>query len=198
MRTKNEELHAQRRTEILEAASQCFIEKGIHQANMQQICEAASLSPGQLYRFFESKDAIILALAEQERKAVAGLIGYIREHETNIAKALRTIMPDLIPEITDSAYARITIEFVGEASRNEEVAEIFMKIENELVTCLEDAIKASQQAGRVKKSVDPSAATFALLSLFDGISGRSAFETIKSKKKLTKTVQEWIKALLCD
>ena len=198
MRKKNKELHAQRREEILEAASQCFIEKGIHKANMQEICRVASLSPGQLYRFFKSKDAIILALAEQERQAVAGLIEYIRNNEANVASALRTIVSDLIPEITDSTYARMSIEFVGEAGRNEEVANLFIKIEKDLRMCLEEAIKTSQKTGSVKKSVDPPSATTVILSLFDGLSVRSSFETIKNKKKLTKTVQELIRALLCD
>lgn len=198
MRKKNKELHAQRREEILEAASQCFIEKGIHKANMQEICRAASLSPGQLYRFFKSKDAIILALAEQERQAVAGLIEYIRNNEANVAGALHTIVSDLIPEITDSTYARMSIEFVGEAGRNEDVANLFVKIEKDLRMCLEQAIKTSQKAGSVKKSVDPPSATTAILSLFDGLSVRSSFETIKNRKKLTKTVQELIRALLCD
>ena len=48
-----------RRNEILEAAQRCFVRSGFHHASMQDICAEAGMSPGKLYRYFPSKEAII-------------------------------------------------------------------------------------------------------------------------------------------
>ncbi len=49
----------QRRVQILDAARACFASAGFHGASMHQICAEARMSPGALYRYFPSKDAII-------------------------------------------------------------------------------------------------------------------------------------------
>src|SRR3989304_6177982 len=46
-----------RRSQILDAAWTCFARKGYHQATMQDICQESGLSPGAIYRYFESKEA---------------------------------------------------------------------------------------------------------------------------------------------
>ena len=51
------------RQRILEAAMRCFCENGFHSASMQQICAAANMSPGGVYRYFASKDAIMCTSA---------------------------------------------------------------------------------------------------------------------------------------
>jgi len=56
---------AARRRQILEAATACFAERGIHATTMQDICQRAGLSPGAVYCWFAGKEAIIEAVADQ-------------------------------------------------------------------------------------------------------------------------------------
>jgi AcrR family transcriptional regulator len=58
-----------RREEILEAAAACFREKGLRGASISHICARLKISPGHLYYYFRSKDAIIEALLDQMRHA---------------------------------------------------------------------------------------------------------------------------------
>lgn len=51
---------------ILDAAEQCFIKFGFHAASMANIAEAAGMSPGLIYRYFDSKAAIIRAIIERQ------------------------------------------------------------------------------------------------------------------------------------
>lgn len=51
---------------ILDAAEQCFIKFGFHAASMSTIAEAAGMSPGLIYRYFDSKSAIIKAIIERQ------------------------------------------------------------------------------------------------------------------------------------
>src|SRR6187401_3335842 len=60
-----------RRSDILAAAQRCFVRSGFHGASMQDICAQAGMSPGNLYRYFPSKEALIAGIAERERAEVA-------------------------------------------------------------------------------------------------------------------------------
>lgn len=51
---------------ILCAAQKCFIEHGFHAAGMALIAETAEMSPGLIYRYFDNKNAIILAIVERQ------------------------------------------------------------------------------------------------------------------------------------
>lgn len=63
---KAHEEHAEaQRQRILAAAERCFIEHGFHAASMSVISSAASMSPGLIYRYFESKSAIVLAIIQR-------------------------------------------------------------------------------------------------------------------------------------
>jgi AcrR family transcriptional regulator len=52
----------ERRTQILEAALDCFASKGFHAATMDDLVRASGLSKGSLYWHFESKQDVFLAL----------------------------------------------------------------------------------------------------------------------------------------
>ena len=54
------------RERILDAAQKCFIEHGFHGAGMALIAETAGVSAGLIYRYFDSKHAIVLAIIARE------------------------------------------------------------------------------------------------------------------------------------
>ena len=54
------------RERILNAALKCFVESGFHAASMASIAEAAQMSAGLMYRYFENKNAIMLAIIERQ------------------------------------------------------------------------------------------------------------------------------------
>ncbi|MBC6464028.1 TetR/AcrR family transcriptional regulator [Actinomadura alba] len=51
-----------RRQQILEAARICFIRKGVHETSMQDVFAESGLSAGAVYRYFKSKNDIIVAI----------------------------------------------------------------------------------------------------------------------------------------
>src|SRR5436305_15216848 len=71
MRRVNVQQQSDRRAEILAAAQRCFVRAGFHGASMQDICAEAGMSPGNLYRYFPSKEALMAGIAERDRAEVA-------------------------------------------------------------------------------------------------------------------------------
>jgi len=62
---------AARRTQILDAAATVFAEKGFHRATTREIADAADVSEGTIYNYFDSKEdllvGIVTRLSEQQR-----------------------------------------------------------------------------------------------------------------------------------
>ena len=59
---------AERRNRILDAAERCFARTGFHRATMQDVAAECGMSPGNLYRYFASKDEIVAGMAERDRE----------------------------------------------------------------------------------------------------------------------------------
>jgi TetR/AcrR family transcriptional regulator, repressor for uid operon len=57
-----------RRNRILDAAERCFARTGFHKATMQDVAAECGMSPGNLYRYFASKDDIVAGMAERDRE----------------------------------------------------------------------------------------------------------------------------------
>src|SRR5260370_23132410 len=71
MRRADVQRQSDRRLEILDAAQRCFARSGFHGASMQEICAEAEMSPGNLYRYFPSKEALIAGICERNRAEAA-------------------------------------------------------------------------------------------------------------------------------
>jgi len=52
-----------RRQQILAASKQLFADRGFHQTTMEEIANAAELSPGTIYLYFKSKDELFAELS---------------------------------------------------------------------------------------------------------------------------------------
>ncbi len=54
------------RVRILDAAQRCFIARGFHAAAVSEIASEAGISQGLMYRYFDNKRAMILALIQRQ------------------------------------------------------------------------------------------------------------------------------------
>lgn len=59
-----------KRSAILDAALRSFAERGVHAVAVPEIAETAGVATGTIYRYFESKEALINALYRREKTAV--------------------------------------------------------------------------------------------------------------------------------
>jgi AcrR family transcriptional regulator len=57
--------------DILDAARECFLEEGYSGATVERIARGAGLSKGAVYLYFESKEAMLLALIRRSVRTVA-------------------------------------------------------------------------------------------------------------------------------
>ena len=108
------------RERILDAAKQCFIGRGFHAASMAAIAETAGMSQGLIYRYFPSKDAIILAIMERQlvdsRAAIHALHG-----AANFEAAVLKVFTDWCSANPRVMNAALFLEISADAARNPEL-----------------------------------------------------------------------------
>lgn len=111
----------QQRERILNAAQQCFIDYGFHAAGMARIAQTAGMSPGLIYRYFESKNAIVLAIIErqlQEKRADISALGEEVDLRPRVAQLFDS-WRERDPAVMNAA---LFLEMSSEASRNPDIA----------------------------------------------------------------------------
>ncbi|VAW17178.1 hypothetical protein MNBD_ALPHA11-2105 [hydrothermal vent metagenome] len=194
-RTRDQNLHKRRKTQIIRAAASCFAKKGIHQTNMQEICEAANISAGALYRYFASKDAIILAMAESEKNANEHLITHL-DNSVDVVEGLCQALPSIVAILSNREYGRLAIEISAEASRNSAMAKLFQSNDAQLQTAMIRALKAGQKQGTVNKDLNVKGAVYVILAMFDGITLRSTSLASPPKRKTVKSFIQFVRLFL--
>jgi AcrR family transcriptional regulator len=110
-----------RRNQVLEAAALCFARSGFHGASMSQISKQAGMSAGHIYNYFDSKDAIIMAIVERESEYVAGLLSDLATRDD----PLQALIDDArrhVDETLDPQPWHVPLEMYAEASRNPAIA----------------------------------------------------------------------------
>lgn len=115
--------HAQaQRERILGAAQRCFVERGFHAASMANISEEAEMSPGLIYRYFENKNAIILAIIarqlEEKRADITAL-----KSESDLAQRIEHLFHCWCSADPNVMSAPLFLEMTAEASRDPQIAE---------------------------------------------------------------------------
>jgi AcrR family transcriptional regulator len=160
------------RRRILDAAAQCFTRLGFHGASMQEICAAAEMSPGALYRYFPSKEAIIIAIVEEERAARASLLSHLETAPSFVAGLVAMGQAHFSGEVP-MVCAELGPEISAEAARNPILKAKFDEVEAEM----DDAFRAAIEAGKARGEIDPAIETdLALLMINiigDGVMLRS-------------------------
>ena len=113
-----------RRQQILDAACDCVRQAGFHGASMAEIAKAAGLSVGQIYRYFENKEAIIAAIVAQDLAEMREKFAEMESRPGDLVDAMTEHMPEAVDKCFDLGRAALTLEVLAEASRNPKVAAI--------------------------------------------------------------------------
>jgi len=164
-----------RREHILDAAEQCFAQSGFHRTTMHDICKLAGVSPGALYVYFDSKEALIEGLTERDRHEFAERFAVVTDAPDFLA-ALRDLADFYLhPERT--LKARLGIEIGLEATRNPRVGEIYARFDCEVKENFERLFRRLQAEGRIAPAMDIPTLADAVLIVADGLFWRHAMRS---------------------
>lgn len=184
-----------RRTQILNAAERSFVRAGFHRTTMQDVAAEAGMSPGNLYRYFPSKDALVAGLCERDRGQLGSEFAEVRNSGAEFMAAFKELGRR---HFEDAALgkAKLCLEIWAEATRNPAIAALQTDFDHGLGEQFVAAFEAAKEAGAVAASVDSRAVASIISKLGDGLFVRRAVATDFDAEREVAEVFDVICALL--
>jgi AcrR family transcriptional regulator len=161
-----------RRQQIVDAAWACFARKGYHQTTMQDICQESGLSPGAIYRYFASKEAILKAINHLSQEMGRALVEEARSLASGPLDTLQVIGQTMLSYFDDpmsETTTRVNIEIWPEIIRSDELRG---NLRTEITfwrTVVSQLLGEAKAQGDLREEVDPESLAVVLISTWEGI-----------------------------
>lgn len=166
-----------RHREILAAGFHCFARAGLRGTTMQDIADEADLSAGALYRYFESKEALVRALAADSASRRAEAFG--RLAQGGGADALANLVFQMMGALqTDEAETsvRLDVRLWAEMLDRPEDRELILGAFASVAKPVAAYVRAERKAGRIRREAEPDAVGRLVVSLLTGLELQRAYE----------------------
>jgi len=171
------ETAAARRRQVLDAATACFAERGIHATTMQDICQRAGLSPGAVYCWFTGKEAIIEAVADERHARERDML-----HAAATARdpraAFRSFFDayfDWLADPAEQQRRRVSIQMWADALVNDRLRPS-VQAGTDQQAIARDFIAAAQAAGDLPADVPADGLIRVMLAIIQGFILQQAWE----------------------
>jgi AcrR family transcriptional regulator len=175
MRKVDPEKHEARKRQILDAAVICFARSGFHKTSTAEICAQAGMSPGNLFHYFKSKNAIIEAIVEQDRTETKDFYEKASQAENQFEELLK-LMEKGLATVAKPVCRKIGIEIFAEAMRNPAIGQLVARNDAEATAALIGLLKTAAARGEVDPSLDMNRLATWIAAMVDGALGRAALD----------------------
>jgi AcrR family transcriptional regulator len=156
----------EKRQEILEGAVRCFIRDGFRGASISTICAEAQISPGHLYHYFPSKEAIIEAMAATHMESIRARFSQLADKKDAIAVITAELQRSRKGAI--SGEQALILDLMAEAGRNPAIAKIVHSHTRAIRGLLAETLRNGQATGGIDPNLDVELAAVLLINLMDG------------------------------
>ena len=158
--------HEQKRKQILEAAARCFVRDGFRGASTSDICAEAKISPGHLYHYFESKEAIVGAMMDVGLAQAIPIFAAMSKGPDVVTAFLGEIEGGIVGR--DRSQKAFIFDMLSESARNPRIGDILRERHQEVRLLVADLVRQGQERGQVDPDLDPDLAASILIATLDG------------------------------
>lgn len=158
---------AARRQQILDAAVRCFVRNGFHQTSMQDVIKEADLSVGAFYRYFKSKNELIMAITSTKIGEITGILDHLLTLDPvpPIPVFLDEVINQVETTLTADRTVVIAVQVWGEATHDEEVAAVVRDVYGHIRARMVRLAERAKAGGHLPADAD----TFGVGSVIFGI-----------------------------
>ena len=134
-----------RHHQILRAAMSCFARRGFHQTTMNDISAEAQISVGLIYRYFDSKEAVISFMAAEHMQDLGQMLESAKA-APSLFEALEIVFTCHCEEQPEHVHASFVMDLFAEAGRNEHVRTLVRQVNEFFGDSVTTLIAASGEA----------------------------------------------------
>ena len=184
------------RERILAAAQSCFVESGFYAASMATIADTAGMSQGLIYRYFENKNAIILAIIEQQLTDTRRRIRELHSAE-HLSQRIVEYFDEKEDAKENTMNTALYLEITAHAMRDSQIAEALHRYDATVCSELGDWLSRSRQEGGcgLPVVVAPARALM-LLCLIEGLKLRGPRGPGLDRRMLRETLDALLDSLV--
>jgi len=190
------ELAQTRRAQVINAASDCFRRKGYHGAGMAEISKTAGMSPGHIYNYFDSKEAIIEAIIERDKEEIFSVFnGFMLQQgpllDVMLAGAEQGVLRHLELE-----RAALELEMMSEAARNDKVASLLQESDQQARILMKQLMRREGSLIQHLPDTELEGRINVMFALFGGLTQRRVTNPELDQAALLAAMRLAIKTLL--
>lgn len=180
---------------ILSASRTCFVRSGFRGASMHDICREADMSPGALYRYFPSKEAIIEAIAENDRQGDMAALAQINGG-ANLVDSFVTGMMSHLSSAHVRDFAPLFTEIRAESMRNETVKNCCERNKSEFSSFFKAFLDQAKAEGHIDPIAENTAVSAMFMAIGEGMIMGSLFDEGVEPKNIEAMLRAITNALL--
>ncbi len=187
-----------RRSQVLDAAAECFRRSGFHGASMSEISKRAGMSAGHIYNYFNSKEEIIFGIVERNVSDILELMSDLAAPGKDVLDAMLDHTAESIDTNTDLSHVSLMIEVSAESARNPAVASKLQAADAQLSQRLNDLLMSSDRALAYRNDPAREGRLNMLIAMFEGIRQRALHNPALDKAALLIPLRKAIVAVLTE
>jgi len=144
-----------RREQIIDAAMRVFSQKGFTRATNKDIAREAGITPGLIYHYFESKEAVLKAIIEG--RSPLKLIGSLPPQVLNLPPEvfLRFMVLQVLGIVEGEQFVHLLRVLLPEVIHNPNIAAFGASVIQRILGFLASFFESKMQAGELRQA-DPS------------------------------------------
>lgn len=188
----------ERKKQILTAAVEVFAERGFHRTRVSDIAKRAGVAYGLIYHYFESKDAVLNAVFENNWAVFLKVLGDLRGDTDKTALERLGAVAELLLDALEVAPAimQVVIQEVSRSDRFVEAEKLDAFREGfDLVRAI---IADGQAAGQIRSDIDPLVAAHALFGALETVCTGVLLEQLRGGASTAALTKHTVKAMLLD
>ena len=170
------EPEADRHDRIFAAAERAFVRHGFQGASMQAIAAEARMSAGNLYRYFDSKEAIVSGLVKRDQAMVALDFQAMAQSQDLFATLERMLRRHLVEAPLERH--RLIITIWAEMTRNDVLREQCGGVDSEVHAHLLALVERAKRNGVAAPDIDPPYVVRLMATIVSGLFKRRATEPV--------------------
>lgn len=191
MPARSAEYMDEMRERILLAALRCIEDKGLANASLTDVCEAAQISRGALYVHFKSKNEMLCGVVDRAAKRALARFSFVD------ARSLRDM---LISDFDGMAQGGINVmyaemELLAAARTDEPLRDTIKRCRDTRAELFRTGMRSLRKQGELRDDLSEQAAALGLICFFEGMASLS-FGTVERREVFVDTVNALLAGLL--
>jgi TetR/AcrR family transcriptional repressor of uid operon len=184
---------ARQRERILDAAELCFIQSGFHAASMVHIAQTAGMSAGLIYRYFDSKSAIVKAIIERHLESdLPRMIGSLSSAQ-ELSRVILRIFDSWRRRDDPKLNPVLMLELAAESTRDPKIARAVRSKDQAIGERLAQSLRRSARSRGVTLSAAAARSRAVMLHcLVEGL----ALRVVRDPKLRRATLQPGLDAII--